>query len=444
MISMDASPRASSHLKTLQRVGHTLNTAISDIIDNSITAKATLIKIHFDFSNTAIRVEDNGIGMKKYELNENMIIGCKDPLEKRDKNDLGRFGSGMKMASFSQAHKLIVLSKEKNEDLNGILYDVDEIYKTDKWQMHQLENKEINDYYFDQDTESGTLVIWENLIKYKNLSKSEIENDFGADANSLIKHLALHFHKFISGPKSIKILVNNIAVDPIDPFFKNNKGYQEGPIEQHYTLGGKIIIKTHIIPHHDYMTKSEIENHGGLEKIEEGQGIYVYREKRLILYGGWMGLKPRFSIAKLARVEVEVQSSLDHEWSTDVKKSEMQFPSKAKRLIKHLISQPIERSKKEYVYRGKKEENNKFWFLRNNERTADLTYLADPKNSQLNNIFQDLTNEKRLEILEYLKELSKSLPLNSIHEKMSSNAKQIRQDDDDNLASILKMLEHNQ
>lgn len=439
MITINASPRASSHLKTLQRIGHTLNTAISDIIDNSITAKATIIKIYFDFTESTIKIEDNGIGMLQNELHENMIIGCKDPFQKRDKSDLGRFGSGMKMASFSQAHKLVVLSK-KNNEVNGILYDVDEIYKTDKWQMHQLEKKEIDDHNFDHDIESGTTVIWKNLIKFQKISQSEIEDEFGSDADSLIKHIALHFHKFISGPKSIKILVNNIAIDPIDPFFKNNKGYQEGPTEQHYTSGGKIVVKTHIIPHHDYMTKSEIENYGGLDKIEDGQGIYVYRERRLILYGGWMGLKPRHTIARLARIEVEVPSSLDHEWSTDVKKSEMQFPSKAKRLIKHLISQPIERSKKEYVYRGKKEENNKFWFLRNNERTSDLTYLADPKNSQLKNILQGVSNDKRREILEYLQELSKSLPLNSIHEKMSSNAKQIKQDDEDNLDFILENL----
>ena len=60
--------------------------------------------------------------------------------------------------------------------------------------------------------------------------------------NASIRVDRLPKEKFISGPKSIKILVNNIAVDPIDPFFKNNKGYQEGPIEQHYTLGGKIIF----------------------------------------------------------------------------------------------------------------------------------------------------------------------------------------------------------
>ena len=132
MKTIDASPRASSHLKTLQSIGYTLNTAISDIIDNSITAKATEINIFFDTQNVVLKIEDNGIGMSKSELQENMIIGCKDPFDKRERKDLGRFGSGMKMASFSQAHKLSVITRRHNSDISGIFYDVDEIYKTNR------------------------------------------------------------------------------------------------------------------------------------------------------------------------------------------------------------------------------------------------------------------------------------------------------------------------
>jgi hypothetical protein len=441
MKPIDASPKASSHLKTLQRVGHTLNTAIADIIDNSITAKATVIKIFFDPFDANLKILDNGIGMSKHELLDNMIIGCKDPMKKREKYDLGRFGSGMKMASFSQSHKLTVITRKQGSDIHGILYDIDEIYQTDRWQMNELEKNELPASTFDQTITSGTAVIWENLIKYRDKDIKFIENEMGVDAKNLFDHLALHFHKFLEGPHAIKILINNIEVHPIDPFFRGSKGYQEGPTENAFSSGGKIIVKTHIIPHHDYMSKSEIERNGGLEKIAEGQGIYVYRERRLIFYGGWMGLKPRFQVAKLARVEVEVPASLDHEWSTDVKKSQMQFPSKAKRMIKKLISQPIKRSTDEFRYRGKKEENNKFWFLTNNERTDDLTYIVDTKNSQLNSIINDLAKEKKLEILGYLKELSRSLPLHSIHEKMSINGKQMRQDDEDNLNDIFKIID---
>ena len=156
MKTIDASPRASSHLKTLQRVGYTLNTAISDLIDNSITAKATEINIFFDIENVVLKILDNGIGMSKSELEKNMVIGCKDPLDKREKSDLGRFGSGMKMASFSQTHKLSVITREQNSDNSGIFYDVDEIYETDKWVMHELEKEELTDSVFDENYKSGT------------------------------------------------------------------------------------------------------------------------------------------------------------------------------------------------------------------------------------------------------------------------------------------------
>ena len=107
----DMSPEPKSHIKTLMRIGYDFNSAIADIIDNSITAKATKISITCpsETDNPFLSIVDNGIGMEPEELIQNMRIGCKDPNEKREAGDLGRFGSGMKTASFSHARKLTVI-----------------------------------------------------------------------------------------------------------------------------------------------------------------------------------------------------------------------------------------------------------------------------------------------------------------------------------------------
>ena len=56
---IEASPKASTHIKTLQKIGYSFNSAISDIIDNSITAEAKIIKINFDFDSAKISILDD-------------------------------------------------------------------------------------------------------------------------------------------------------------------------------------------------------------------------------------------------------------------------------------------------------------------------------------------------------------------------------------------------
>ena len=101
---IDAGPKASSLIKSLRSIGYTFNDAISDLIDNSISAKATLINIEFGWEDSKpyMSMEDNGCGMNLDELIQAMTIGGKSPTDERDPMDLGRFGLGLKTASFSQ------------------------------------------------------------------------------------------------------------------------------------------------------------------------------------------------------------------------------------------------------------------------------------------------------------------------------------------------------
>ena len=63
--------------------------------------------------------------MTEIELEEAMRLSSKNPNDKREKTDLGRFGLGLKVASFSQCKKLTVLTKKNNGNINGLQWDLD-------------------------------------------------------------------------------------------------------------------------------------------------------------------------------------------------------------------------------------------------------------------------------------------------------------------------------
>ena len=112
--TVTATPEASSMIETFRSIGYNIETAIADIIDNSISAEAKNIWINFEWlgADTWLSIKDDGFGMNNEELIQAMRPGSKNPLEDRTDNDLGRFGLGLKTASFSQARKLSVISKK--------------------------------------------------------------------------------------------------------------------------------------------------------------------------------------------------------------------------------------------------------------------------------------------------------------------------------------------
>ena len=173
MKTFNAAPSAGSHIKTLGKIGYNLNTAISDIIDNSISAESSNIRISFDHVKRIITILDDGYGMERDELKQNMVIGCKDPSDVREKNDLGRFGSGMKTASFSVADKLTVISKTKSTPLSAFQWDVQKVIETDDWCLSELNNTDISNInnQLNENDQSGTELILDNIKRYKDIKR---------------------------------------------------------------------------------------------------------------------------------------------------------------------------------------------------------------------------------------------------------------------------------
>lgn len=434
---LDQSPDPSSHIKTLMRIGYTLNSAVADIIDNSISAGAHKIDIYAPpgFENPMISILDDGCGMDLQELVMNMRIGCKDPEKVRQKGDLGRFGSGMKTASFSQARQLTVITKKNGRPLVAARWDIDNIVDTNSWSLEVFEGDEIKQlegFSVEFPAENGTQIIWQKLTCIEIGSHAQDQDSELASKLSELKgYIALHFHRFMVGNKKIVLLINKSLVVPIDPFMTKAFGYQEGPSEKMRCKGGHIAIKTHVLPHIKNMNADSLRELGGSEGIAEKQGLYIYREKRLIAAGGWLGMSRNNQLGALARVQVDIPSSLDNDWSTDVKKASIQLPPKVMRELKKFMADPIKRSKNVYKYRGKVDTANRFWKICEDENTKVISYQIDSDNQLLHSLMQNSDKEKRRVLFEYLKQLAVSLPINHIYEKMSERPKDVNQEEAD-------------
>ncbi|MEM5607115.1 ATP-binding protein [Bacillus toyonensis] len=188
-------PIVSNFIKSLRDIGYTFEVAVADVLDNSITAKAQNIKIScIPNPDPVFTLLDDGIGMSNNDLINAMRLATNDPDSPRTGSDLGKFGLGLKTASFSQCTKLTVLSKE-----NGVVslkqWDLEYISKEDEWllitpDIHEYEHVPLFEEFMKQ--ESGTLVVWQGI---DNFSKSEIPSKI----NVLRSHLSLVFHCFLEG-----------------------------------------------------------------------------------------------------------------------------------------------------------------------------------------------------------------------------------------------------
>ena len=199
---------------SMRHMGYSFSDAIADVMDNSVSASCTTIRLIFpsNAEDIYVGILDDGHGMSKQELLRAMCYGSQANEKERSENDLGRFGLGMKSASLSQCRKMTVISK-KDGEVSAYRWDYDEIKSQGQrgdWAVLELNNSEIREQYcFDEleALEHGTLVLWEELdVLYKS-SGGRIFEALTKNRNYLADHLPLIYHRFIS-EDGLKIFIN--------------------------------------------------------------------------------------------------------------------------------------------------------------------------------------------------------------------------------------------
>lgn len=446
MKSIDMPPYAPILMESTRAIGYSIEAAIADIIDNSITAGASRVDIDFfPIGESYISILDNGCGMAEKELIQAMQYGSRSPLDVRDESDLGRYGLGMKTASLSQCRVLTVLSK-KNDIISGCQWNLNYVKKSESWSLIVLDNidmSSIQNYNKLLLYKTGTLVSWQDLDKFS-VGESDISNAFSRKMKVIRDHLSLVFHRYLSGEPGIRrldIRMNNLSIAPQDPFLVK-KSTQLMDEETIIVRGQKIKVIPYILPHTSKLTQKEIKALGGKDGLRKQQGFYVYRNRRLLVWGTWFHLMRQGDLSKLARVQVDIPNSLDDLWTLDIKKSTATPPEEVKQNLAVIIAKIAEGSKRTWTYRGKKETSDDIIHVWNRMKARDggIYYEVNPDHPLVDAIVQEYPAIRpKLELL--LKQVSLSLPLNSLYVDLTNDAK-LENDNDTAVIDIVTLVKN--
>lgn len=428
-------PSASALSASMRDLGYSLETAVADLLDNSISAKATVVQIFCDLTPdcTTLAIIDNGKGMNADEVIAAMRYGASNPAEGRLSSDLGRFGLGLKTASFSQCRRLSIASAQQGI-LHSTEWDLNLVNEKDDWLISILEEKEIKRLpCINELGRNGTLVVWRELDRF-------LEDAIGPKQHEIInekldalgKHLSLVFHRYLSGEirgrSKLSISVNGHKLDPFDPFCRNNSATQRLPEEVVYVDGTQVRMQPYILPHHSKLSAVEYDYYQSRSDFISNQGAYIYRSGRLMAWGDWFRLIPKGENTKLARIRIDFPSKLDESWTIDIKKSRACPPHQVRERLKQIIDRISERSATVHRGRGKKlydEIKAPVW-----ERYADqgkIRYSLNRKHPLVQILESNLEDELRNKLDILLDAIASALPVEMIYSDCSTHLKDIQQ-----------------
>lgn len=441
-------PSAASLSASLRDLGYSLETAVADLIDNSISAGATDIRIVCDVARKepALVIADNGHGMTEERLITAMRHGATHPNAKRASSDLGRFGLGLKTASFSQCRRLTLISAQDRQRC-GAEWDLNKVEADDEWSISILDRDEIAGLPFtDLLGETGTLVIWRDLDRLSEDETGQKRDEIVSDKLVTVeRHLALVFHRFLSGEikgrKKLAISVNGHPVAPFDPFCRKNAATQVLPTETVWVDDAAITMQPYILPHHSRLSPTEYDYYQDRSDFISNQGAYIYRSGRLMAWGDWFRLVPKGEATKLARVQIDFPNGLDEAWTIDIKKSRARPPHAVRERLRQIISKITARSVSVHRGRGQKlfqDAAAPLW-----ERYANhggIRYALNLQHPLVTSLAGMLPADGGASLELLLKAAAAALPVEMIYSDYSTAPREIRQLDTDE-ADTLKSLQ---
>ena len=357
-----APPHAASLAESLRAFGYDLATALADLADNSLFHRTRNLRIHFHWAgeDSAVALADDGDGMDEPTLLNAMRVGSRNPRETRDPRDFGRFGLGLKTASFSQCRRVTVFTRNKGAGTLIRCWDLDHIADTNEWRLLRVPSalaaklaKKL------ADPKQGTIVVWEKLDRVTKGTYTENDADedaFLRRAEHVRDHFAAVFHRLMVGRSAVTFFLNDKPITPWDPFLGDETATQVLPPEKLVFKGHIVEVEPFVLPH---LSKLDPETHrraAGLRGWNAHQGFYIYRNKRLLVPGDWLGIKGwrQEEHYKLARIRVDLPNTLDDEWEIDVTKSRARPPEHLRRELARIGERTRSVAKRIYSHRGAK------------------------------------------------------------------------------------------
>lgn len=386
-------PDADRAIWGFRDTGYKVETAAADVIDNSIAAGAENIFLKIELLTDGRRLVyfgDDGHGMTEAELLNAMRYGSQ---ERADKASLGKFGLGMKTASTAICIRLSVISRREGGQLSKRAWDLDYVSEQNDWYMLE---EPITDDEAEKFEElcgvSGTLVIWSKCDRL--LSKSYDEEPGGPKERRALKalkkkldeHFGLIYHRFLDHSdrraRNVTITIDDVAVQPWSPFFEerstralseNSEGIE---IECQDGTKADVTVKAWILPPKSEMNKEE---NAWAKLANHRQGFYVFRENRLIVWGGWNGVfggnEPHMS---LLRVQFDFDHKADEALAVDVKKSTVNFDPSLEEYLERLLAAPRRAANQRYRSKQQQQASTGISHAASNINIAETQNTAKP------------------------------------------------------------------
>lgn len=429
MSYIDAPPKASILIESMRDIGYSLDTALADVMDNSITARATRIDIRVAINGPpTIAILDDGAGLTKDELLESMRLGSRHPQEMRESTDLGRFGLGLKTASFSQCRRLTVVSRREGVTC-GATWDLDAIARDDKWSLRLIDDASEVPFVGHLGPQ-GTMVLWENLDRAVELGGSDAgRRDFVRRVDQTRKHLELVFHRYLSGERGtprIAIAINELPLKPFDPYNSSHPATMRGSTERVQVGDQCVEITPYTLPHHRNVSQAEWERYAGDAGYLKNQGFYLYRAKRLIVHGTWFGLARQMELTKLCRVQIDMPNRLDTEWQVDVKKASARPPIQVRERLQRILAQLGAPSRRIYTQRGQRLYDATLPVWQRVHENNEIVYRLNPDNPVISAYRSELPRDRQVAFDNFIQVVSGGLPMDAIFADLAGSPESVR------------------
>ncbi len=358
--AIHAPPKAFAMVEALRGLGYSTASALADIVDNSIAAGAQEVDLVFrwDGPSSTVSIRDSGKGMSRAELLAAMRLGDRNPLAERGAQDLGRFGMGLKTASFSQARRLTVASS-RDGVLSCLRWDLDtlEAAAGDGWYLLEGASPGSERLLAGLDSSrAGTIVLWEVLDRI--VTAGFREQDFLDLIDAVERHLSMVFHRYLAGPRPrFRLRINDRKLEPWDPFLSGHPATWSSPVARLPSAGGHVEVQCHVLPHKDKLDAETHQRAAGPDGWTAQQGFYVYRNERLLLAGSWLGLGrgrawTKEEAHRLARIRIDITNACDHEWKIDIRKSTARPPVILRDRLVRLAEDTRDRARRVFAHRG--------------------------------------------------------------------------------------------
>jgi len=424
-------PDPSRIMEGLRDTGYEFNTAVADIIDNSITASAKTVNIDISCSpvgEIVMYLSDDGCGMTLDELKNAMKYGSQ---KRPNPASLGKFGLGLKTASTAFCRCLSVISRGSDGLINKVQWDLDYVSETASWSLRHLDpTEDEKDFLIDTIGEgTGTLVVWEKidrLLKKAN-SLASMKKDLDKILEDLRFHISMVYQRFLDSTDArapnTSIYLNGRKVEAWDPFCKS-ENYTELVAKDDLVIeiGGieaPLSMRAYLIPRKDEFSSPEAASKARVSN--DMQGFYTYRENRLIHYGDWMKMYTNEPHGTLLRVELSFNHELDDAFNVDIKKSRILLNEDLFKYIKDQFLPSPRRAADERYRTGVR---------KNVEKSKESTHEASNKNigSKANSV-----ENSKLEIVD---EKSGTVQVTNSNGSFITNKISIKKSNETNLCRV--------